>query len=161
MTVLKHTNISIRIPSDHAALVIDAAGASKTLLSRWAADRLVKVAAGELGVPLPAPAAPTRDRLRAAARAAGMSEEAFRAKALADAVAATMADATGKVGESATTLTVAGQTKHVYVKKPSESGEFRIGRIPGSGEGPETRIRSDRAEPQTPAAAVRAAIGGN
>lgn len=153
MANLKHTNISIRIPREHAQLVIDAAKGSKTLLSRWAADNLVKTAASELGVPVPPPAAPTRDRLRAAARAAGMSEEAFRAKALADAVAATMADAASKAGEGATTLTVAGQTKHVYVKKPSESGEFRIGRIPGSGEGAETRV--------TPAAAVRAAIGGN
>jgi hypothetical protein len=43
-------------------------------------------ACAELGIPEPAPEPPSRDRMRAAARALGLSEEAFKAKALADAV---------------------------------------------------------------------------
>jgi hypothetical protein len=130
---LKHPNISIRIPTDHAGLVVDAAKGSKTLLSRWAADRLVKAAAAELGVPVPAPAAPTRDQVRQAAKAMGMTEDAFRARVLAEACTIALS----------ATLSVGDRKVEVPAKKPSESGEFRI------------------ATPKvtTPAAEVRAAIG--
>ncbi len=86
MTVLTHSNISIRLPKSHAELIVQAAIEAREELSKWVATRALASACAELGVPEPLPEPPTRDRLRAAARAVGMSEEAFKAKALADAV---------------------------------------------------------------------------
>lgn len=84
--ILNHSNISIRLPREHAELITAAAINAREELSKWVADRATKAAAAELGVPVPAPAMPSRDRIRQAARAAGLSEEAFKAQALVAAV---------------------------------------------------------------------------
>lgn len=114
MTILLHSNISIRLPREHAELIAAAAINAREELSRWIAERATKAAAAELGVPIPAPAMPSRDRIRQAARAAGLSEEAFKAQALIDAVSR-----------------VAKTSDRPPARNPSErpasaSGEFRL-----------------------------------
>jgi hypothetical protein len=86
MTILTHSNISIRLPKTHAELIVKAAIEAREELSKWVASRALAAACAELGVPEPAPEPPSKDRLRQAARALGMSEESFKAKVLFDAV---------------------------------------------------------------------------
>ncbi len=86
MTILTHSNISIRLPKTHAELIVKAAIEAREELSKWVASRALAAACAELGVAEPAPEPPSRDRLRQAARSLGMSEESFKAKVLFDAV---------------------------------------------------------------------------
>jgi|SRR5688572_24397397 len=86
MTILTHSNISIRLPKTHAELIVKAAIEAREELSKWVASRALAAACAELGVAEPAPEPPSKDRLRQAARALGMSEESFKAKVLFDAV---------------------------------------------------------------------------
>jgi uncharacterized protein (DUF1778 family) len=88
MNTSTHNNISIRLPKNHVELIVKAAIEANESLSRYIAKRALASACLELGVAEPPPDAPSRDKIKAAAAAAGMSLEAFVAKAMADAVEA-------------------------------------------------------------------------
>lgn len=119
MTVLQHANISIRLPREHAELITAAAINAREELSKWVADRATRAAAAELGVPMPAPAMPSRDRIRQAARAAGMTEEEFKAQALVDAVA--------RVAKTPSERPpAAGPSERPSERPPGKSGEHRV-----------------------------------
>lgn len=82
--------ITFSVPTEHAKLILDAAERSdEPNLGAWVAKRITRAAAEDLGVPVPAepaPAMPTRDKLRLAAKAFGLDEESFKARVLAEAV---------------------------------------------------------------------------
>lgn len=124
--ILNHSNISIRLPREHAELITAAAINAREELSKWVADRATKAAAAELGVPVPAPAMPSRDRIRQAARAVGLSEEAFKAQALVAAVE--------RVAKTPSERPPAP-------KASSQSGEFRLGSVDLSHKTPAQAVR--------------------
>jgi hypothetical protein len=88
MNTTTHNNISIRLPKNHVEIIVKAAIEANESLSRYIAKRAIAVACSELGIAEPPPDAPSRDKIKMAAAALGMSTEAFVAKAMADAVEA-------------------------------------------------------------------------
>lgn len=81
-------NVSIRIPADWYDLIVPVAAESDAPnLGRWIAQAAVEKAAAERGIPVPVPAPPTRDEVRAAAKALGVTEDQLQARALTELVA--------------------------------------------------------------------------
>ena len=144
MTILTHSNISIRLPKTHAELIVKAAIEAREELSKWVASRALAAACAELGVAEPAPEPPSKDRLRQAARALGMSEESFKAKVLFDAVSIALEHRT----PTGPVMRDAGDTEPPPAMpdaKKAKSGEHRLD-LPDL-------------STLTPAQAVRAALG--
>ncbi len=150
MTILTHSNISIRLPKTHAELIVKAAIEAREELSKWVASRALAAACAELGVPEPAPEPPSKDRLRQAARALGLTEEAFKAKVLFDAVSRALENRTPQgpvMRDSDTEPPPAMPSEGAGVKK-TKSGEYKAASLD----------LPDLSE-LTPAQAVRAALG--
>lgn len=121
--------ISSSVPTEWAALIVEAGKQShEPDLSAYVAKRLIEVAAAELNVDVPVLAAPepkppSRDRLRYAAKAAGMSEDAFKAKALEDAVREALRTTMLPPPVAEEPLPTA---MPATAKPPSQSGEYRL-----------------------------------
>ncbi len=148
MTILTHSNISIRLPKTHAELIVKAAIEAREELSKWVASRALAVACAELGVAEPAPEPPSRDRLRQAARSLGMSEESFKAKVLFDAVSRALEHRT----PTGPVMRDAGDTEPPPAMPAEGSGVKKA----KSGE---HRLDLPDLSALTPAQAVRAALG--
>ena len=138
-SALPHSNISIRLPRAWAEVIVKAIVESDEELNRWCSTRLVEAAAAELkvdvpAVPAPAPRLPARDRIRAAARASGMSEDAFKAMALETAIRAHLKPASSPppptseatAFSEALTETLAKAGREVKARAAAKSGEYTI-----------------------------------
>lgn len=118
--------ITFSLHESHAKIVLDAAKATVPAmpnLGQWVAQRIARAAAEDLGIPLPAeppPAMPTRDRIRTAARAAGLSEDEWKAKVIADAVSMALRP---------DTIPPPAQGEGGGEKAKHRSGEYSLGKL--------------------------------